>query len=635
MSKGNFKVRGLKNWGRDIVKGKIYEYVNGNCTYDNGWESRTYDSFSELMKCNPETYKGILEEVKENQTIVIYHKDLETIASLKSGKKVIRSASAKCNPADTYDFEVGAKLAINRLLGVPVDSRKVKEAVKSISSYRIVKQDKYEAGDKVKVREDLASVVDTKGAGVMEEMHCQAGKIVTITSVYKNYPCKFNIDADTWTWSTDMIEGKVIENTIKATQFDWSAFKSGKFAVHCNAEEKAREFLKECDVQGIKWCSGKASSETHWKSYKEKTIYTFSFGTLGYCDIGGLADLTNHYTIIDYIPTKPAVKEVSRKAKAGEYVKIVNSQYTPTSKIKYENGDILKITRVDDLGARYGEGSCEWLYHDEYVVLEGYVPVDKPTIKEVHRPAKVGEWIKVIDKSGHSVKVGTIGKVTSLYSDGVYVNGDVFGSARLLLIKNYVVLENYQPEDKPLEMEEAKAVSKPTDSKAEQKEVKRQGKIGEYIKIVKANPVGIKYNNGDVFKVVLLPSGNCGVKVNIAGEKEPRCICNSEYVVLENYQSYSKPEEPKPFVKAKVGDKIKVVKKYEYHSPDVMGNTYTVNEVDRVGVWADDNNIYFWDKNAEYIIIEKAKPEPVKTPLSGYLISKISAELLRRYGDTK
>ena len=57
-----------------------------------------------------------LELVKE-ETIVVYRKDQKVIALDKStGKKAI----ARCNPADTFDFETGAKLALNRLFGTGV-----------------------------------------------------------------------------------------------------------------------------------------------------------------------------------------------------------------------------------------------------------------------------------------------------------------------------------------------------------------------------------------------------------------------------------------------------------------------------------------------------------------------------------
>lgn len=84
------------------------------------------------------------------------------------------------------------------------------------------------------------------------------------------------------------------------------------------------------------------------------------------------------------------VKEVKRRAKAGEYVKIVNAV---SSYGNYKNGDILKI--VDDMvHVRYGYNPVEFLYDKEYVVLEGYKPEKECKPKEPHK-FKVGERYRV------------------------------------------------------------------------------------------------------------------------------------------------------------------------------------------------------------------------------------------------
>lgn len=72
-------------------------------------------------------YTDMIKPLK-SQTIVIYPKVRETIALLKEGKKVIKQATAKCNPSDTFDFNIGAKLAFNRLMGEEV--REVKRPAK-------------------------------------------------------------------------------------------------------------------------------------------------------------------------------------------------------------------------------------------------------------------------------------------------------------------------------------------------------------------------------------------------------------------------------------------------------------------------------------------------------------------------
>ena len=56
--------------------------------------------------------------------------------------------------------------------------------------------------------------------------------------------------------------------------FDWERFKNGKIAVHCDTEEKANDFLKECDKKGIKWISGKETVNlNNWDDEREDTIY--------------------------------------------------------------------------------------------------------------------------------------------------------------------------------------------------------------------------------------------------------------------------------------------------------------------------------------------------------------------------
>lgn len=54
--------------------------------------------------------------------------------------------------------------------------------------------------------------------------------------------------------------------------FDWEKFKKGKIAVHCDAEEKAKDFLKECYDYGIKWFPPD-ENDTCWEEYKENTYY--------------------------------------------------------------------------------------------------------------------------------------------------------------------------------------------------------------------------------------------------------------------------------------------------------------------------------------------------------------------------
>ena len=67
-----------------------------------------------------------------NETIVIYRKDREVIAVDKvTGDKAI----AKCSPEDTFDFNIGAKLAFDRLMNGNKENITVEDMRKKLESY--------------------------------------------------------------------------------------------------------------------------------------------------------------------------------------------------------------------------------------------------------------------------------------------------------------------------------------------------------------------------------------------------------------------------------------------------------------------------------------------------------------------
>jgi hypothetical protein len=76
--------------------------------------SGKYIIYDDVNKCRWLLSEEHVEPV--NETIVIYRKDNETIAlDKRTGKKAV----AKCSPKDTFNFETGAKLAFDRLMGTP------------------------------------------------------------------------------------------------------------------------------------------------------------------------------------------------------------------------------------------------------------------------------------------------------------------------------------------------------------------------------------------------------------------------------------------------------------------------------------------------------------------------------------
>lgn len=96
---------------------------------------------------------------------------------------------------------------------------------------------------------------------------------------------------------------------------------------------------------------------------------------------------------------KPDDGEVKRKAKIGEYVKVVNAKPAIPS---YKNGDIFKVTYVTTSGCicKNSDGDTG-LWHEEYVVLENYKPEKKDEIC-------VGDTVKVTDSGKQYNLYGTL-----------------------------------------------------------------------------------------------------------------------------------------------------------------------------------------------------------------------------------
>lgn len=88
------------------------------------------------------------------------------------------------------------------------------------------------------------------------------------------------------------------------------------------------------------------------------------------------------------------VREVKRKAKVGEYIKVV---YAMPCLIPYKNGDIFKVNCVTTPGCicKKSEENVG-LWHEEYVVLENYEPEKEPEKKD---EICVGDTVKVTNTS--------------------------------------------------------------------------------------------------------------------------------------------------------------------------------------------------------------------------------------------
>lgn len=184
-------------------------------------------------------------------------------------------------------------------------------------------------------------------------------------------------------------------------------------------------------------------------------------------------------TALPYEPYESKVKEVDRRAKVGEWIKITDAH---ASYDCYKTGDILKVYKRSEFngGGVYCKMEKKFtdcnndngnilIFDKEYVVLENYNPkkkkVEEPKVKEVKRTAEVGEYIKIVNaqQSNKCYDNGDILKVYAFeYGEITHKRRGVFCNTKrrlpydttvsnnngnpVIFDNEYVVLENYKPE---------------------------------------------------------------------------------------------------------------------------------------------------------------------------------------------
>lgn len=79
-------------------------------------------------------HESLLEAVKNGSKVVITTDGTTTRAALYDGHKLIREAKAICSKEDVFDFEVGAKIAFERLTANPAVKAKPKKELKPLNT---------------------------------------------------------------------------------------------------------------------------------------------------------------------------------------------------------------------------------------------------------------------------------------------------------------------------------------------------------------------------------------------------------------------------------------------------------------------------------------------------------------------
>lgn len=117
------RVRIVKKWNKDTNQnsaGQMDKWLGKVMTIrevrvlDYRMKEDMDEHYGEGWYWNEACIEGLAHEC--NQKIVITSDGVETLARLYDGNKVVKSASAKCNPEDEFDFKIGARYAYERLM---------------------------------------------------------------------------------------------------------------------------------------------------------------------------------------------------------------------------------------------------------------------------------------------------------------------------------------------------------------------------------------------------------------------------------------------------------------------------------------------------------------------------------------
>nr|DAF72318.1 MAG TPA: ubiquitin ligase [Caudoviricetes sp.] len=213
------------NYKPTTTKYPLYIYLDcgDELSYD-----YTYSSYERVKKY---VFKNL---TPPKQEIHITCKGRETHAILKEDGKVVKHTIAKCHPKDEFDFEMGSKIAYDRLFGMDIMKNPFCLEHLDISNTETIRCElgdksryNFKVGDKVKIRQwnnmveefglDAYGNIKTRGHTFSKGMKYLCGKIATIKDFDKG--CGGHLvlefsdkiedncwDYALWHYTTDMLE---------------------------------------------------------------------------------------------------------------------------------------------------------------------------------------------------------------------------------------------------------------------------------------------------------------------------------------------------------------------------------------------------------------------------------------------
>lgn len=220
-------------------------------------------------------------------------------------------------------------------------------------------------------------------------------------------------------------------------------FREKKIAVRVG-QKHVKEFLQMCEEEGLRWVHGEKATEFFpYKKYGDDLAISANAQFAGFLMFGCVQGFREYYknTIVDFedfIHPSPTHYKIT-----------IECDGTTTTARMEVNGRAVKARQTkrnpaDKFSWRVGAETAFCRLWDEKVKTKP----DK-AVREVKRPAKVGEWVKIVNRYGSPAKKyenGDIRKVNRLAGSGgsVFLDGETYGT----YLREYVVLEGYKPENK-------------------------------------------------------------------------------------------------------------------------------------------------------------------------------------------
>lgn len=207
----------------------------------------------------------------------------------------------------------------------------------------------------------------------------------------------------------------------------------------CKSEKEELEVLKILEKQGKMWCNNNKPTEVNFFLSTDKEYAIIVDGS-----------------IISYTANATAIMlwhENSKKISAAEFLK-----ENKETIVIYRNGSETIALEKNTGRKAVAKCSAEDTYNFEIGAKLALTRLFPETVREVKRYAEVGEYIKITDPIAAmgKYKRGDVFRVTEAFPETEYAVQHVkcYEVSIIIRYDEYVVLENYQPEEKPQEKRE-------------------------------------------------------------------------------------------------------------------------------------------------------------------------------------